>query len=303
LLEQEPGFCTRAIDRRGDERDLEEIEMISARTLLYGIIGNPVRHSLSPVIHNRAFERMGWGAAYLAFEVDDLHAAINGIRGLGIRGVSVTLPFKTQVISHLDEIDPIAKKIKAVNTIVNERGRLIGYNTDWSGALEALEEKIELKGKKALVLGAGGSARAIAYGLIERGCQVIISSRSQEKAVELAKEMGCLHRSQFCNSEAEVLINCTPVGMYPQDDQSPVTGEVLREGMTVMDMVYQPLRTKLLREAEERGCVTIDGLEMLAHQGAAQLEIWTRMKPEIMEIKEDLRQALEIEINREKNDD
>ncbi len=271
--------------------------MISARTFLYGIIGNPVRHSLSPVIHNRAFERMGWDGAYLAFEVDDLQAAINGIRGLGIRGVSVTLPFKTEIISHLDEIDPISQKIKAVNTIVNERGRLIGYNTDWSGALEALEEKIDLKGKKALVLGAGGSARAIAYGLIERGCQVIISSRSQEKAVELAKEMGCLHRSQFCNSEVEVLINCTPVGMYPQDDQSPVPGEVLREGMTVMDMVYQPLRTKFLREAEERGCVTIDGLEMLAHQGAAQLEIWTGMRPDLHQIKEDLRQALDEEIN------
>ena len=271
---------------------MEEVEMISARTLLYGIIGNPVRHSLSPVIHNRAFKRMGWDAAYLAFEVDDLQAAINGIRGFGIRGVSVTLPFKTEIISHLDEIDPIAKKIKAVNTIVNERGRLIGYNTDWSGALEALEEKIDLKGKKALVLGAGGSARAIAYGLILRGCQVIIASRCEEKAIELAKEMGCLPRSQFCNSEAEVLINCTPVGMYPQDDQSPVPGEVLREGMTVMDVVYQPLRTRFLREAEEQGCRTIDGLEMLIRQGASQFQIWTGHKPDIQRIREDLYHAL-----------
>ncbi len=268
--------------------------MNDAQTELYGIIGNPVRHSLSPIIHNGAFRRMGLNAVYLAFEVKNLKEAIAGIRGLGIRGLSVTIPFKTEVISHLDEIDPIAKKIKAVNTIVNERGRLIGCNTDWSGALEALEEKLDLKGKKALVLGAGGSARAMAYGLIERGCQVIISNRSQEKAMELAKEMGCSLRSQFCNSEVEVIINCTPVGMYPQDDQSPVPGEVLRKGMAVMDMVYQPLRTRLLREAEERGCMMIDGLEMLARQGAAQLEIWTGMRPELLGIKKDLYRALPL---------
>lgn len=274
--------------------------MISARTLLYGVIGNPVRQSLSPIIHNGAFKRMGLNAAYLAFEVDDLHAAINGIRGLGVRGVSVTIPFKSEVISYLDQIDPIAEKIKAVNTIVNEKGKLIGYNTDWSGALEALEEKVDLKGRKALLLGAGGSARAIAYGLMERGCQVIISNRSLEKAVELAKEMGCLHwplypfqdmdETKKCGREmgVDVVINSTSVGMSPQDDQSPFPKEALREGMTVMDIVYQPLRTKLLREAEERGCQTIEGLEMLAYQGATQLQIWTGNRPDVRQIKEDL---------------
>ncbi|MDI7261563.1 MAG: shikimate dehydrogenase [Thermodesulfobacteriota bacterium] len=303
MLKEEPGFGTRAIDRRGDERDLEEIEMIDAQTELYGIIGNPVKHSLSPMIHNRAFRRMGLNAIYLAFEVKNLNEAIAGIRGLGIRGVSVTIPFKTEVVPFLDEVEGMAEKIKAVNTIVNKGGRLIGYNTDWCGALEAMEEKVDLKGKRAIILGAGGSARAIAYGLILRGCQVIIVSRCKEKAIELAKEMGCLYGAQPNDPEVDVIINCTPVGMYPLDDQTLLPREALRREMTVMDVVYQPLRTRFLREAEERGCRTIDGLEMLAHQGAAQLEIWTGMKPEIMEIKEDLCQVLGIEINRKKNDD
>lgn len=269
--------------------------MIDAQTEIYGIIGNPVRHSLSPTIHNGAFLRMGLNAVYLAFEVKNLKEAISGIRGLGIRGVSVTIPFKTKVIPFLDNVEGVAGKIGAVNTIVNDGGRLIGYNTDWRGALEALEEKVDLKGKKVVLLGAGGAARAIGFGLRERGSEIIIFNRSSDKGKDLAKELGGIYRpfSSIEGLEANVLINATSVGMYPHDEKSPLPKEVLKEGMIVMDIVYQPLRTKLLREAEQQGCQTIDGLEMLAYQGAAQLDIWTGKRPDLGQIKEDLRQALE----------
>jgi len=269
--------------------------MIDAQTQLYGVIGNPVRHSLSPIIHNGAFRRIGLNAAYLAFEVKNLAEALSGIRGLGIQGVSVTIPFKTQVIPFLDKIESVARKIKAVNTISNEGGKLIGHNTDWCGALEALEEKVDLKDKRVFLLGAGGAARAIAFGLKEKGCQVFIGNRSLDKARNLARELGFipLPLSSIDGLGAHVIVNATSVGMQPHDAQSPLRKEFLKAGMTVMDIVYMPLRTKLLREAEERGCQTIDGLEMLARQGAAQLQIWTGRKVEIEQIKEDLQRALE----------
>jgi shikimate dehydrogenase len=277
-------------------------EMINARTRLYGIIGNPVRHSLSPVIHNRALKRMGFNAAYLAFEVDDVEAAVKGIRGLGLQGVSVTLPFKTNVVSYLDNVDAMAAKIRAINTIVNEGGKLIGCNTDWSGALAALEEKVELKGKRVYLLGAGGAGRAIGFGLKERGCEVTLFNRSAERAAGLADELGFDHRplrflATLDRLDADVLINATSVGMHPREDVSPVPKSILRKGVTVMDIVYHPLRTVLLRDAEEQGCQTINGLEMLAHQGAAQLELWTGKKADVRQIKEDLRGAIEYRLN------
>ena len=268
--------------------------MIDAQTQLYGVIGNPVRHSLSPIIHNGAFRRMGLNAVYLAFEVKDLKEAINGIRGLGIRGVSVTIPFKTEVIPFLDKVEDVAEKIKAVNTIVNEGGKLIGYNTDWCGVLEALEEKVDLKGKRVVLLGAGGAARAIGFALKRRDCEVIVSNRTMDKGAVLAKELMCIHRplSSIEGLKADVIINATPVGMHPYKEESPLPKKVLKKGMTLMDIVYRPLQTKLLREAEEIGCLTINGLEMLSRQGAAQLEIWTGKKPEMAKIKEDLCQTL-----------
>ena len=276
--------------------------MINAETQLYGIIGNPVRKSLSPAIHNRAFSRMGINAAYLAFEVGDIRDALCAIRGLGIRGASITIPFKTSVIPLLDELDTLAGRIGSVNTIVNRGGKLIGHNTDHFGALKALEEKVNLNGKKVILLGAGGAARAIAYGLKERECEVTIFNRSLERGATLAKELGYACHSLSTLSEMEraardvdILINATSVGMTPHEGESPFPKRLLRKGMVVMDIVYRPLRTKLLQEAEEQGCKTIDGLEMLAYQGAAQLEIWIGQSPEGKQIKADLRQSLEAE--------
>jgi len=274
--------------------------MIDAQTELYGVIGNPIRHSLSPMIHNGAFKRLGWNAVYLAFEIKNLEEALRGIRGLGVRGVSVTIPFKTKVVPFLDKVEGLAKKIGAVNTIVNRGGRLIGYNTDCDGAIEALEEKMNLGGKRVVLLGAGGAARAIGFGLKERECQLIIVNRSRNRGEALSKELKChylpmssLFRMKTGELEADVVINATSLGMYPRDGESPIPKKLLKEEMMVMDIVYEPLETKLLREAKERGCPTINGLEMLVRQGVAQFEIWTGRKPEIGQIKKDLRRVLE----------
>jgi shikimate dehydrogenase len=245
---------------------------------------------------------MGINAAYLAFEVGNIRDALYAIRELGIRGVSITIPFKTSVIPFLDELDALAGRIGSVNTIVNREGKLIGHNTDHFGALKALEEKVNLNGKKVILLGAGGAARAIAYGLKERECEVTIFNRSLERGAKLAKELGYPYQSLSALSEierstrdADVLINATSVGMTPHGGESPFPKRLLRKGMVVMDIVYRPLRTKLLQDAEEQGCKTIDGLEMLAYQGAAQLEIWFGQSPDGEQIKADLNQSLKGE--------
>jgi len=276
--------------------------MIDAQTKLYGIIGNPVHHSLSPAIHNRAFRQLGWNAVYLAFEVKDLEEALKGIRGLGVSGVSVTIPFKTEVVPFLDKVEGLAKKIGAVNTIVNRGGRLIGYNTDCHGALEALEERMDLRGKGVVLLGAGGAARAIGFGLKERDCQLIVANRSRDRGEALSRELKChfipmssLFKMKAGALGADVVINATSLGMVPQQRETPLPKKLLRKGMMVMDIVYQPLQTKLLREAKEKGCLTINGLEMLVRQGVTQFMIWTGRRPEIAPIKKDLRRALEGE--------
>jgi len=276
--------------------------MMDSQTELYGVIGNPVRHSLSPMIHNGAFRRLGWNAVYLAFEVKNVEEALRGIRGLGVRGVSVTIPFKTEVLPFLDKIEGLAKKVGAVNTIINRRGRLIGYNTDCEGALEALEEKMDLRGKRVVLLGAGGAARAIGFGLKERGVPLIVVNRSKERGWALSKELRCnylpissLARMKEGELEADILINATSLGMVPRDGETPIPKKFLKKGMVVMDIVYEPLQTRLLREAKEKGCVTVDGLEMLIRQGMAQFEIWTGRRLKIGEIRKDLRRALERE--------
>jgi shikimate dehydrogenase len=273
--------------------------MIDAQTELYGVIGNPVHHSLSPAIHNRAFRQLRRNAVYLAFEVKDLEEALKGIRGLGVRGVSVTIPFKTEVVPLLDKVEGLARKIGAVNTIVNRGGKLTGYNTDCDGALKALEERMNLRGKKIVLVGAGGAARAIGFGLKGKDCHLIVVDRSK-KGERLSKELGCqylplssLARMKTGELEADMIINATSLGMYPRDGETPIPKGLLKKGMTVMDIVYQPLRTRLLREAKQRGCITVNGLEMLMRQAAAQFEIWTGRRLEIGQIKKALLRTLE----------
>jgi shikimate dehydrogenase len=250
---------------------------INGSTGLYGIIGKPVSHSLSPAMHNGAFAALGLNKVYLPFEVADVAGAMIGLRALGIRGASVTIPHKQAVIPHLDAIEPVAARIGAVNTLVVEDGRLKGYNTDWLGANRALAEKMALAGQRVLILGAGGSARAIGFGLLEAGADIIIASRTPETGRALAGELGCqwVPLAEAGALPADALVNATSVGMTPHPEQSPVAREVLAGFRVVMDIVYAPLETRLLREARAAGCQIVDGLAMLLYQGAAQFELWT----------------------------
>ncbi len=247
---------------------------------LYGVIGQPVAHSLSPLMHNTAFAVTGFEAHFSAFAVTDLEAAVAGIRALGIAGVSVTLPHKTAVIKHLDWIDDEALAIGAVNTIVNRCGRLCGYNTDVSGAINALQSKIELSGRKVLILGAGGAARALVYGALKAGSSVAIGNRTADRGQALAEEFGAcfLSRSEWDGFAPEILVNTTSLGMSPEVDKMPLPETFLTPEMVVMDIVYNPLRTRLLKAAKECGAQTIDGLTMFVGQGALQFELWTGKK-------------------------
>ncbi|MDA8165373.1 MAG: shikimate dehydrogenase [Desulfobacteraceae bacterium] len=250
---------------------------IDGRTEIYGIIGRPVAHSLSPAMHNAAFAALGLNKAYLPFEVEDVAGALTGLRALGIRGASVTIPHKQTVLPYLDEIDPVAAKIRAVNTLVVSGGKLRGLNTDWLGANRALAEKLRLGGSRVLLLGAGGSARAIGFGLLEAGAEIVIASRTPEKGQALARALGCpwLPLAEAGDHRADALVNATSVGMDPLAETMPVRKEALARFGVVMDIVYAPLATKLLQEAAAAGCQTIDGLSMLLYQGAAQFELWT----------------------------
>jgi len=263
-------------------------------TELYGVIGNPVRHSLSPTIHNAAFSATGLNAVYLAFEPEDIGACVRGIRSLGIKGTSVTIPFKTSVIPYLSDMDPFARCVGAVNTIVNTGGRLTGYNTDALGALMALEEEVCLPGKSCILVGAGGAARAIGFILREKGVTLSIVNRSRDAGERLARFLGChfIPLEDIEASEGDILIQTTPVGMWPQVDHCPVPEHILKMGMVVMDVIYRPLETRLLKAARARGCTTISGIRMLIHQGAEQFRLWTGIDPPVAIMNMAAREAL-----------
>jgi shikimate dehydrogenase len=254
--------------------------MIDGKTKVYGILGRPVAHSLSPAMHNAAFRELGINAVYVAFLVADLAQAVAGIRSLGIQGLSVTIPFKEEIIPLLDELDPQAARMGAVNTMVRRENRLIGYNTDWLGAVQALEEKTEIAGTRFLILGAGGAARAIVFAILEKGGQVGVSDLDMAKALALSREMEVevVSPGHLEEYRAAVLINATPVGLEPEAEAIPIEPRLLGRFQLVMDIVYRPLETRLLREAKRSGCAAIDGLQMLIHQGAAQFELWTGKK-------------------------
>jgi shikimate dehydrogenase len=250
---------------------------IDGATEIYGIIGNPVRHSLSPAMHNAAFAALGLNKVYLPFPVQDVAPALAGLRALGVRGVSVTIPHKQAVLPFLASIDPVAEQIGAVNTLVLGEQGIHGLNTDWLGANRALAEKMTLSGSTVLLLGTGGSARAIGFGLLAAGASPIIASRSEEKGRALARLLNCpwLPLDRAGEEPADALVNATSAGMAPLADQTPLPAHFLANFRVVMDIVYSPLATRLLREAAQAGCAVINGLAMLLHQGAAQFETWT----------------------------
>jgi shikimate dehydrogenase len=250
---------------------------ITTRTRLYGVIGDPIAHSLSPVMLNAAFFHTGYNGVYVAFQVKDLPGAVAGFRALNVGGISVTLPHKVPIMDLLDAVEPVARQIGAVNTIVNDAGRLMGSNSDSPGAMAALLEKTTVAGKHAAVIGAGGAARAVAYGIQSHGGRLTIVNRSPDRGRLLAGELGgeFIGLDDFRGHGVDILVNATSVGMTPATDRMPVSRDCLRPGMTVMDIVYNPLETRLLRSARAAGCQVVDGVAMFVHQGAIQFERWT----------------------------
>lgn len=274
---------------------------IDGKTELYGIIGNPVRHSLSPAMHNAGFATMGMNWVYVPMEVSNIKQAMTGLLALGFKGVSVTVPYKESIIQYIDEIDPVAAKIGAVNTLLfykNSKEKIIsrGFNTDWLGANTALAEKIKLQHSTILVIGAGGAAKAVAFGLVQAGAKVIIANRTKERGEALAKWLGCefLPFDSIAGFSADVLINTTTVGMEPDLDDIIVPANTLDQFSVVMDIVYAPLKTRLLQEAESAGCKIIDGLSMLLYQGGAQFKIWTGGTPPQLIMRSALEEELRI---------
>ena len=231
-------------------------------------------------MHNSALAQTGLSGIYLAFRVGDIAAAVDGIRGLGIRGVSITIPHKVGVMKYLDEVEALAAEIGAVNTIVNRGGILHGYNTDCSGAVTALFEKIIIKDKRVAIVGAGGGARAIGFGINQEGGRLTVMNRSGQRGQKLADDLGCnfILLGEVKELCYDVIINTTPVGMMPHEDKTPVMPELIKAETVVMDTVYNPLQTQFLKDAAKAGCATIDGVSMLVHQGAVQFELWTGEK-------------------------
>lgn len=267
---------------------------IDGHTRLFGIIGDPVEHSLSPAMHNAAFAHLGVNGVYVPMRPADLADGYRGLRSLGFVGVSVTVPFKVAIMDHLDAVDPVARKIGAVNTLLFERSgtavRCTGSNTDWLGANRALAEVLDPAGRTVLVIGAGGAARAVGFGLVEAGARVLVTNRTEAKGRALAAQLDCpfIPAAELAQVRADALINTTSVGMAPRTDNLPIDPNLLTHFSVVMDIVYAPLETRLLREAAARGCRTVDGLKMLQYQGAAQFSLWTgREAPDAV-----MRQAL-----------
>jgi shikimate dehydrogenase len=229
-------------------------------------------------MHEAGYRALGLAFTYVPFEVSELPNAVAGLRALGIRGVGVSQPFKQEVIPLLDALEPVAERIGAVNTIVNDKGRLTGHNTDWIGATRALEEVRPLLQARVLLLGAGGAARAIAFGLRERGAHTTLANRDAAKAERLAAELGAQHvplDEARQPGDYDIIVNATSLGQSNVSRESPLPEEALREGQIVMDIVYKPLRTLFLEAAARRGAIAVHGGRMLLHQAAAQFELYT----------------------------
>jgi len=285
-----------------------ESRLISGTTKICGVIGDPIEHTMSPVMHNAAFKEMGMDYVYVAFQVkkEGLGEAIRGMRGLNIRGLNVTIPHKVAIIPLLDRLDHLAELIGAVNTVVNDNGVLTGYNTDAEGFLQALLERgIEPRGKNVVILGAGGASRAISFILAERGSSLVILNRTLDKARECASRIGEVFQKEVkalgfdsenlakALTEADILVNTTSVGMYPDTDETPVNSDLLRPGLIVVDIVYNPIKTRLLEETEAAGARTISGIDMFVWQGALAFEKWTGLKAPVELMKEEAVKVLE----------
>jgi shikimate dehydrogenase len=275
---------------------------LSAKSKFIIIVGDPVSHSLSPAMHNAAYEKLAIDDQFVYLganvKVANLKEVILAMKVMdNFYGLTCTIPHKVEVLKYLDWVDKKAKKIGAVNTVVKKNGLLCGYNTDWLGAVIPLEKITSLKGKKVLVLGAGGAARAIVYGLKEKEAVVYILNRTLEKAKNLAKEFKAkvlTFNQQKEVSNFDIIINATSVGMEPLVNETPINPSFLKKNQIVFDIVYNPKETKLLKEAKKKGAKIIYGLEMLLYQGVAQFEIYTGKKAPIEVMRKVLMEKLKV---------
>jgi shikimate dehydrogenase len=263
-------------------------------TAVFGIFGKPVSHSLSPHMHRTAYRHMGIQASYEAWHVDHPRDIIQRTRAEDVRGASITMPFKEAVLGFLDEVDQTALAIGSVNTIHTDGGRLKGYNTDWIGLIRDLGGYLDIRGKSFAVIGAGGTARAAVFGILKCGGIPVILNKTPSKGAALAHALGCRAEplEAITGVGSDVLINTTPVGMAPDVDKTPIKMTDLGRFKYVIDVIYNPIETKLLRDAKAAGCTTINGVGMFVHQGAEQIRIWTGMDPPIGL----MRQAVEAEL-------
>ncbi len=284
---------------------------IKGLTKVYGLFGDPVEHSLSPIMHNTAFQALGLDCVYLPFLVKskDIGSAVQAVRALHLAGVNLTIPLKEHVLPYLDEVEKEAEHIGAVNTIVNRDGRLCGYNTDAPGFLASLKAAgFDPSGKNAVILGAGGAARAVSFALAKVGAaRINIYNRSVEKAEKLAADLNAAYRLPTAAGDissdlaaalegAELLVNATPVGMYPDHRSAPLLSrKQLHQGLLVCDLIYNPLQTRLLDEAEAAGCRVLNGVGMLVWQGALAFQLWTGKKAPAALMEEAVLKALKGE--------
>jgi 3-dehydroquinate dehydratase / shikimate dehydrogenase len=258
-------------------KKLYRAHRLNRRTKVFGVIGNPIAHSLSPLLHNSGFGFRGLNAVYLPFLVKDLRDFLSAIPKLGISGFSVTIPYKQAILKHLKDCDPLAADIGAVNTVTVRRdGSLSGTNTDYVGVLRALDTRLRLDKSRILIFGAGGSARAAAFALARAGASVAVCARRDRPAGELARAVGgeALPRRALRSESFDAILNATPIGMHPVDAISPLKPSELQCRL-VMDLIYRPEKTRLLQLAASKGIPTVSGVDMFLAQGIAQWELWT----------------------------
>src|SRR5205814_400386 len=258
-------------------RDVYRIDRVDAATKVYGVAGDPISHSLSPTMMNTAFRRQNINAVYIGLQVKDLDDLQNCMHQIPIHGLSVTMPLKQSIIKQLDRTDALTEKIGACNTVIRSAdGKFYGFNTDVAGVVRPLEERMNLRDARILVLGAGGAARAAVFGLKERGSDVYVVNRTPQRGQKLAREAGAkyLSRQQLAKSDFDVIINATPVGMKGSKPQAPLEENELRTKY-LFEMIYSPLETRLVKMARAKNIHVITGDAMFVHQGVRQFEIWT----------------------------
>jgi 3-dehydroquinate dehydratase/shikimate dehydrogenase len=278
-------------------QQLYRADQLNRATKVYGVIGDPVGHSLSPILHNTAFIARRINAVYLPFFVPDLREFLKAVPEIGLRGFSVTIPHKETILKYLKSCDPLAAEIGAVNTVtVRADGSLHGSNTDYLGILHALASRMKLGNSRVLIFGAGGSARAAAFALARSGASVAICARRESAGRELARACGgdALPRKALRTEKFDAILNATPIGMHPHHGVSPLTAAELH-CRVVMDLIYRPQRTALLKLATQKRITTISGVDMFVAQGAAQWEMWTHKTAPVAKIRAAVLGALQAE--------